>query len=203
MLFTGLTALRRHGRRDFNLEFTLPTYTPPKLNFANPELYHEITTYATSGNMVTKYFGDTFNPEKVERYLKYDIIFNNFYYSQNYKMNKNITLHVNIEKLTMKKKAKIYNGQKPVKDWIRIVNESSRYNKDYISLESKHFSEKYNPPGNYEKMFYTYRSISMDDIKKQSLSLMPGFKLSWYYSGMQVEPYPYYAGYFDTKPFIR
>ena len=182
--------------------FTFPTYKPARTNFPQ-ELYHEIETYATSGNMVTKHFGDKFDPENVERNLKYDIIFNNFHYSQNYKMNKNVTLHVNVETITMRKEAKIYNGQKPVKDWIRITNNTNRYTKLYVPLETKHYYEKYNPPGSNEKMFYTERVVSMEDVRKQSLALMPGFKLSWYYSGIKVEPYPYYAGYHDTKTFIR
>ena len=121
-------------------------------------------------------------------------------------MNKNVTLHVNVDTLTMRKEAKIYNGQQQVIDWVRIANGTTRqtcYNCKYTNLETTNFSKTYNPPGSYEKIFYTDRSVSMKDVSKQILTLMPGFKLSWYYSGMKVESYPYYAGYFSTKLFIR
>ena len=73
----------------------------------------------------------------------------------------------------------------------------------YIDLETKNYSKTYNPPGSYEKIFYSDRTISMEDIKKQSMALMPGFKLSWYYSGMKVEPYPYYTNYVTTNTLVR
>ena len=75
--------------------------------------------------------------------------------------------------------------------------------KNYIPLYTKNFSERYNPPGSYEKMLYSDRVVSMKDVRKQSLTLMPGFKLSWYYSGMKVEPYPFYKSYYDKKTFVR
>ena len=189
-----------HGYRKFNF----PVFTT-KYNFPN-RLEYEIETYATSGNMVTRHFGETFDADKVETGLKYSIIFNQFHYLQNVKMNKNVTLHVNVETITMKKEAKIYNGQKPVIDRVRIANGTTRQtcrSCKYIDLETKKCSKTYNPPGSYEKIFYTDRSLSMKDVSKQSLTLMPGFKMSWYYSGMKVEPYPYYVGYHDTKTFVR
>ena len=106
----------------------------------------------------------------------------------------------------MRKEAKIYNGQQPVIDWVRIANGTRRQTCKtckYINLETGNFTEKFNPPGTYEKILYSDRAVSTIDVKKQSLALIPGFKLSWFYSGMKVEPYPYYSTHVISNTFVR
>ena len=47
--------------------------------------------------------------------------------------------------------------------------------------------------------------VSHDDLKKQAhaMPFMPGFKLSWFYSGMEFEPEAMYSKSFNTKVFVR
>ena len=52
--------------------------------------------------------------------------------------------------------------------------------------------------------FSLRRSASLADVKKQRLDMMPGFKFSWYYSGLDVvEPKAKYPEREDTKAFVR
>ena len=52
------------------------------------------------------------------------------------------------------------------------------------------------------------REVISADVKRQRLNLMPGFKFSWYYSGMVVEPEETYYNVGDvgeeyTIAFVR
>ena len=52
--------------------------------------------------------------------------------------------------------------------------------------------------------FSLRRSASLADVKKQRLDMMPGFKFSWYYSGLDVvEPEAKYHEREDTKAFCQ
>ena len=47
--------------------------------------------------------------------------------------------------------------------------------------------------------------ISLEDLNKQAqeMKIMPGFKISWFYSGMEFEPVAKYSSNFNTKLFVR
>ena len=51
------------------------------------------------------------------------------------------------------------------------------------------------------------RQVLMADVRKQKLSLMPGFRFTWHYSGMEVESeatfYNDTTRYPNTMAFIR
>ena len=47
------------------------------------------------------------------------------------------------------------------------------------------------------------RHIIDSDVKKQRLDTMPGFKFTWYYSGVEVEPEASYLDTSNTKAFVR
>ena len=47
------------------------------------------------------------------------------------------------------------------------------------------------------------RSVTLADIRKQKLSLMPGFRVTWYYSRMELTPLPQCDKADITKAFIR
>ena len=52
-----------------------------------------------------------------------------------------------------------------------------------------------------------YISLSRDvlqaDVKKQKLDLMPGFRISWHYCGIEVEPDAKYYNDARTMTFVR
>ena len=65
---------------------------------------------------------------------------------------------------------------------------------------------------NYSSPLDSYYYIQLDrevlpaDIKKQKLTQMPGFRVSWHYSGnfgMRVEPWAKYLNDDTTKAFVR
>ena len=50
------------------------------------------------------------------------------------------------------------------------------------------------------------RAVTKEDISKQNLILMPGFRLNWYYSGVEAIPEPKYLNIQNdvtTKSFVR
>ena len=55
-----------------------------------------------------------------------------------------------------------------------------------IEINENH-NESFTPPG-FSRHFHLRRNnILLEDVKKQKLNLMPGFRFSWYYSGMDVQ----------------
>ena len=73
----------------------------------------------------------------------------------------------------------------------------------YVNAEVTHTSYNYTKPGFYKSMSYK-RKVLLSDVRKQKLSVMPGFNFSWYYSGIEMEP-PKAKYYNDdkTKAFVR
>ena len=47
------------------------------------------------------------------------------------------------------------------------------------------------------------RDVTHADVRRQRLDLMPGFRLTWQYSGMEVEPWEKFNDDWDTKAFVR
>ena len=48
------------------------------------------------------------------------------------------------------------------------------------------------------------RSIRIEDVKKpESMDFMPGSRVTWYYSGLKVEPIGRYINHYITKSYIR
>ena len=56
-----------------------------------------------------------------------------------------------------------------------------------VNIETKNISKTYSPPG-FKQTVTMGRKVIGKDIQRQNLDLMPGFKLTWYYSGGRVEP---------------
>ena len=47
------------------------------------------------------------------------------------------------------------------------------------------------------------RKVTKDEVKKQMLQTNPGFRFTWYYSGMNVDPWPKFGGEKNTMRFVR
>ena len=48
------------------------------------------------------------------------------------------------------------------------------------------------------------RKVTLEDVRSQNLNQMPGFRFSWYYSGMKEEqPESRFKGAKETHAFVR
>ena len=47
------------------------------------------------------------------------------------------------------------------------------------------------------------RDVSPEEVEKQRLGVMPGFRFVWWYSGKKVIPDIIYRNYKRTEPFVR
>ena len=135
-----------HGRT----EIQLPFYD------RNGQFNYVVNTAAVSGTISTQFFGNKFDADKVETVLQYTL---RVYPPAVIETNENVTLHLEIENVTMK-------DEKVFKDTIE-VNFDLRRN--------------FTPPSDFKKVILD-RTVSIGDVKKQRLEVMPGFKVSWYYS---------------------
>ena len=81
--------------------------------------------------------------------------------------------------------------------------------KERREAEAGQDSRNYTPPGYYRNIRLE-RKVSQEDIMKQELSLMPGFRFTWHYTTTEeevLEPEDkfYREGVYssDTQAFIR
>ena len=68
-------------------------------------------------------------------------------------------------------------------------------------------TRNYTPPlpSPSQNMYYFAheRYVDIEDVEKQVLDKMPGFRFTWYYSGIEIEPVAKYAHEDITKAFVR
>ena len=76
----------------------LPSYIPPS-EYSMSFVSYNVFTAASSGSISTKYFGEEFDADKVETDLYYMV---NIYPPASVRNNPNVTLHLDVEKVSMK-----------------------------------------------------------------------------------------------------
>ena len=165
--YQGYTAIQR------------PYYSYTGLNI-------KIETSATSGVIFTKYYGEKYQPDLVERKLQYSIF---VYPPESVLNNENVTLHFKVEKVLMK-------GIK-FKDWVEI----NRIRHDgYNNTVLKNFT-----PPSASRFIRSRRDMSSKNIEQLKLDVMPGFRFSWWYTGhgVEIKPYPKFRDEDITKHFVR
>ena len=133
-----------------------------------------VQTHATSGTISTQYFGEKFDARKVEINVLYRV---QIYPPKLVRNNSNVTLHLDIETNIM---TDLSTGASDKVNKIPGVS----YRKDGLT----HISRNCTPPKSKSYYIQIIRNVSPDDAMKQKLKLMPGFKITWYYSGIEVEP---------------
>ena len=146
----------------------------------------ELTTYDTSGSICTQYFGDKFDIDKMVPNIHYLI---NVYTNESVRNNANVTLHFDIEKMTM-------NNLPSGEDTFYL----SRWRQAPLD---KKIIKKYNPIKDSYKDLELIRKINLEDARKANLEVMPGFKFTWYYTGMEVLPEAKYSDNPLTTSFRR
>ena len=171
-LMTKVSLLEYHDRY-YNWYHGLTDITIPR---SNRKLYATVKTSAISGSIFTQHFGDKFDPAKVYTDIEYNI---NIYPPRITQKDENATFHFDIEKIVMKD---LTIGMD--KFWINGA-EMINY------AEMKHFTKNFTPPlPGRDKLRYIHHTrsdIILPDVRKQHLQLMPGFKVSWFYSGVEAE----------------
>ena len=187
-------------------EILLPYYYASRFNC-------DVRTSAISGNISSQHYGQNFDLNKVPRNIKYTIkikpppsvrdtgvyyeyldyypdrIDETYSNDDNYKES-NVTLHIKIAKISMKDLS-----------GMDILVVDDRY---YPGPEVKNTS--YNITEFFGESFVPTkleRDVSLEDVKRQRLVQMPGFKVTWYYSGLKVGPETEYGIYPRTMAFVR
>ena len=150
---------------------------------------YRLTTYALSGNISTKYFGQRFDAEKVEMDISYVIYITPPEKIQNAT---NATLHISIEKVSLTELSR---------GWDLF----SIYWYDEVDPKGRYVYKNFTPPGKTSKYTNLYRKrLKVADLEKQDITEMPGFRITWYYSGIgekQVDHQPEDSDF--TKLFVR
>ena len=144
-------------------------------------------TGASSGSVTTQYFGEKFDADKVETKLFYDV---NVYGPASYSIrnNPNVTLHIDIEKVSLED----------------LLSGFDRLYSVTGTLETSHRSYNYTPPEFDEyHIMHIDREVIPADIRKQNLEMMPGFRVSWHYSGIEVDSEDQYRHNAFRLAFVR
>ena len=160
----------------------------PEYNFYHRDSY-VVNTAAISGSISTKDFGEEFDADKVDTNMDYKVY---VYPPNSVRKNPNVTLNIEIENLSLED---LTHGQH---DELSV---------DYKIADFTHALLNYTPPtgGRYRSSYCIdlNRYVTIPDVRKQKLNLMPGFKLIWNYSGIKVKPEVKYANTHTTKAFVR
>ena len=147
-------------------------------------LEYTIDTSATSGLVQTQYYGEKFQKNLVERKLEYNVNI-----TRNPSSNKNLTLHLKIEKLSLKGLAK------SSRDYVKVSGLG------VLEANQTTVYANFTPPEN--TLISLIRDVSMDDLLTSKLDVMPGFILTWWYTGAEIEPYPKFEKKELNNDFIR
>ena len=180
-----------HGYTKMNLPF----WVPESQSDGGVSIYDEddcsdclvirIDTTATEGAITTQYYGEKFKSGLVERKLWYSVLVDP---PESAKHNENVTLHLKVEKMSMKGLSSVS------KDKFDIDFET--LNDDQIVIKN------FTPPG-YRNFISLVRDVISEDVEQMKLNVMPGFKLSWWYTGDVVTPDTKFENMTYNKLFIR
>ena len=149
-------------------------------------LYYKIYTSATSGVVTTQYYGKPFEQVLIEKILYYVIY---VYPPENVIKNKNVTLHLKVEKISM--------SGIGISDKVEISKFGT------LSDDMTTAIANFTPPCSKCKMSLKRRVTN--DISTLKLDVMPGFVYSWWYtsSGVEVLPEPRFKDEEMNKLFRR
>ena len=141
------------------------------------EYESSLSTYATSGSISTPYFGEKFNPSLIDKESRISIT---IYPPKAALDNSNIKLHLKIYKKTLKGLSKTSQDRFGIHGLSQAVTKE-----DDLEL-SFNFTQTRKDVG-----IVLTRKITSDDLLSNNLKSMPGFNLSWWYTGAEVTPDAY------------
>ena len=149
-------------------------------NYKASVLYeYSIDTSATSGVIKTRHFGEKFNDHlSFERNTHFEFIVN--IYPPD---NSNVTLHIKVERVSIKRLSEF------ITEDIRI---------DEKSFDDDEKVVKFKSPERYQYIIkYSIRVSKKVDLGRAKM--MPGFRVSWWYTGADIVPYRRFADNRDTQ----
>ena len=171
----------------------LPEYAQNVAMLGTRDLQFLLSTSSPSGTILTRYFGETFDVHKVERRLWVNIQMLPPFNDDMFKMNSsygNVILNVDIKNISMDH---LSTGEDIFYSPL-LVNVSQMTQKFTMS------QLKNAPP-----IITLGRKVINEEVRRQKLDLMPGFKVSWMwsYAGKEVKPYDTYGTTTITLMFVR
>ena len=173
----------------------------PRTNERTKSFEVTIRTFAKSGMVFTSSFGEALNASKVIANLR-SLVY--VHVPEEIRHNKNITLHFEMEKVSMKD--------------LQVGSENYYYGVYFgLNDETDHFKWNYTPPGppgnpgqwgytqNDKRSFELHRLVPEEEIEDltKNLDRFPGYKIRWFYSGLDPEfkPLRYFSS--SKTTFIR
>ena len=150
----------------------------------NDQFYFPLTTSATTGNISTQYFGDKFDADKIERFMRVVI---RLTASESIKGHKNVTLFFNIFKNTLR--------QFKEKDVMEL-----QYNN--LDADLTNFHKNFTGSTDFSYQIELKRDISKEDVKSIKVDFMPGFRFLWHYN-IPVEQKKEHKYERETREFFR
>ena len=130
-----------------------------------------------SGVVKTKHYEEKYQPNLVETQVSYEVM---IYPPRSVYDNKNITLHLLLDKLYM-------------------VGKKSRTNsvfmEEAINFDQNVIYKNFSPPVGLldfdkSKQLSIQRDIPFSYLSTTKANMMPGFRLRWWYTGNEVKPEP-------------
>ena len=191
--FMGDLDLLQEDDRYYNWYYGYSEMRRTYTSKSSGKLVQRIYSSATSGVVTTQYFEEQYNPS-LERRKVYGGV--GVYPPESVKRNKNVTLHFNLEKLSNT------GMTKGSYDDLKLDGR-------FLELELTSASSNFTPPV-ADTNSYRYRHIVLDrylkdDFKNNQIERMPGFRLSWYYTGLDesVSPDSKYSNNEINRLFIQ
>ena len=154
--------------------------------YDSDELNIPISTSATSGVVTTQHYGEQFMPDLVEKKLYYRVF---VYPPESVKNNEDVTLHFKVEKVSM---TGLKKGSRDEVDM----------NSNNLDADQTFTYKNFTPPERFNYM-RLLRDVSSEDVEKQKLDKMPGFRFTWWYTGLEVAPDNKFKNEKITKQFVR
>ena len=152
--------------RFYNWYYGYSVIWRPFVDEDNDQLVNIIITSAISGVVTTQYFGEQYKPSLVERRVFYVV---NVYPAERVWNNTNVTLHFNLEKVSM---TDLSNGY-----------DNTGINGSFLDAGVSSVSLNFTPPAAASALL-NRNNIPEEDYKNNDLETMPGFRLSWHYTGL-------------------
>ena len=140
-----------------------------------------LSTSATSGVVTTQYYGEQYNPNLVRKICRYGIY---VYPPESFRNNTNVTLHFHLEKVSLTGLSDGFDHMLVNGKWCAPSINCG----EILSNGQKSGTFIFNPPvaetkHRYIRLFRNY--ISKEDLFKNKMKLMPGFRFRWYYTGLE------------------
>ena len=191
---TDVFSLTKFSSLDISDRFYNWYHGYTKIDFPSESKYNGLSywtsTSALSGVVSTEYFGQKFRPNLIEEKLDFQVF---IYPPENTKGNDNVTIHLNLEKFSIK----------------GLLDTENNYFYMGVSIDVDKINayKNFTPPltkyGTDKRSMSQRRYSNRREIASVKMEMMPGFRFSWWYTGENLEPQPKYLNTTLTKHFIK